>query len=149
MTLVSKNSDFFPKVPDFFDDFLTRDLFNWDTNMSSISTNNIPSANIQELNDAFLIELAVPGLNPEDLNVELENHELTVSCEKQTEHKQDEGRYISRGFNYQMFKRTFHLAKNIVDESAIKAKCENGVLRLHIPKKEEAKALPPRTIQIE
>ncbi|MCK6695743.1 MAG: Hsp20 family protein, partial [Thermoanaerobaculia bacterium] len=50
---------------------------------------------------------------------------------------------------YQSFQRTFHLPKTVVDESKIKAEYKNGLLRIMIPKKEEAKALPPRTIAIQ
>ena len=57
-------------------------------------------------------------------------------------------RYTRREFSYQSFQRTFILPKAVVDGSSIKAKYENGILRIMIPKKEEAKPLPPRQIKI-
>jgi HSP20 family protein len=61
----------------------------------------------------------------------------------------DNERYTRHEFSYQAFERSFHLPKTVVDESKIKAEYNNGILRVLIPKKEEAKALPPRTIVVQ
>ena len=62
--------------------------------------------------------------------------------------KKEGERYTRREFSYQSFQRSFTLPKEVVDVEQIHAKYENGVLRLLIPKKEEAKQKPPRMIQI-
>ncbi len=149
MTLVKSNSDRFPAFPKFFDDFFSRDIFDWGFNNFSNTNTTLPSVNIRETNDEFLVEMAAPGMDKKDFKIELDNEILKITSEKQMENelKNDE-RYTRREFSYQSFQRSFHLPKTVVDESKIKAKYENGLLRIMIPKKEEAKALPPRQIAI-
>lgn len=147
MTLIRSN---FPTLPRIFDDFLTRDVFDWGTNNYSITNTTLPAVNILENNDAFLVEMAAPGMNKKDFTIELDNEMLKISSEKEVKYepKEDE-RYNRREFSYQAFQRTFHLPKTVVDESKIEAKYEDGVLRVMIPKREEAKALPPRQIKVQ
>jgi len=93
--------------------------------------------------------MAAPGMNKEDFKVELDGNVLTISSEKQNENEVKDGeRYSRREFSYQSFQRSFQLPKEVVDADKIEAKYENGVLKLVVPKKEEAKPRPPKTIQI-
>lgn len=146
MTLIRSN---FPTLPRLFDDFFTKDLFDWGNSNFSNTNTTLPAVNIVENNDAFLVEMAAPGMNKKDFNIELENEVLKISSHKEMENetKEDE-RYTRREFSYQSFQRTFHLPKSVVDANKIEAKYEDGVLRIMIPKKEEAKALPPRQIKV-
>lgn len=148
MTLVKRNSDL-PTIPRFFDDFFSKDLFNWEFNNFSSDKGSLPSVNIVENNDAFEVEMAAPGMDKKDFKIELDNEILKISVEKETNNNMDtDTKVIRREYNYQSFQRTFNLPKSVVDESKIEANYKDGVLKIHIPKKEEAKALPPRTIQI-
>ena len=93
--------------------------------------------------------MAAPGMNREDFKVELDGNMLTITSEKKEEQEQKDGeRYTKKEFSYQSFQRSFQLHKEVVDADKIEAKYENGVLHLVIPKKEEVKQKPPRTIQI-
>ena len=84
-----------------------------------------------------------------DFKVELDSNILTITSEKKDKFETKEGeRYSRREFSYQSFQRSFQLPKEVVDAEKIEAKYENGVLRLVIPKKEEAKPKPARMIQI-
>ncbi len=147
MTLIRSN---FPTLPRLFDDFFTKDVFDWGNSNFSNTNTTLPAVNIVENNDAFLVEMAAPGMNKKDFNIELENEVLKISSHKEmkNETKEDE-RYTRREFSYQSFQRTFHLPKSVVDASKIEAKYQDGVLRIMIPKKEEAKALPPRQIKVQ
>ena len=88
-------------------------------------------------------------MNKDDFKVEIDGNLLTIVSEKNHENEVKEGeRYSRREFSYQSFQRSFQLPKEVVDADKIEAKYENGVLRLLIPKKEEAKPRPPKTIQI-
>lgn len=107
---------------------------------------NTPKVNIQETDDAFNIEVAAPGFNKKDFNVELENGLLTIEVSK--EEKKEAKNYSHFEFNYGSFKRSFTLPKDKVKESKISAKYENGILNIQLPKKEEAKAKPKRLIDI-
>ena len=137
MTLIRSNS-FLPTVPSFFDDFFTRDLFDWGTKNNSITNTTLPSVNIIENNDAFMVEMAAPGMEKKDFAIELENDMLTISSVKEMENELKEGdHYTRKEFSYQSFKRTFHLPKSVVEISKINAKYDNGILSVLIPKKEE------------
>ena len=151
MTLVrrNRNTDWFPSMTNWFDDFMNRDLFDWsNANFSAIGT-TLPAVNIKETNDHFAVEVAAPGMRKEDFKVELDNNLLTISSERKDEHVEKEGkRYSKREFSYQSFQRSFTLPQGLVKEDKIEAKYKDGVLHLLIPKTEEAKKKAPRTIQI-
>lgn len=137
--------------PNLFDDLFARDL--WNVNMGNYSSTHttIPAVNIRETSENFEVEMAAPGMTKNDFTVELDGNVLTITSERKNENESErnEGeRYTRKEFSYQSFQRTFQLAKNVVDADKIEAKYENGVLRLLIPKKEEAKPKPPKMIQI-
>lgn len=134
-------------MPDFFD--LTRDWLDWNNSNFSTTSSSIPAVNIRETPDSFEVEMAAPGMAKKDFRIELDNNLLTISSEKKQENEQKEGdRYTKREFSYQSFQRSFSLPKNVVDDEKIKARYEDGVLRLSIPKKEEAKPRPAKQIEI-
>ncbi|TNE50776.1 MAG: Hsp20/alpha crystallin family protein [Bacteroidetes bacterium] len=149
MTLVKRNAVLFPAFPRLFDDFLTKDFFDWDMRNFSNTNTTIPAVNIVESHDRFAVEMAAPGMTKKDFQIELDHEVLKITSHKKTrdELKADD-RYTRREFSYQSFERSFHLPKSVVDVSKIEANYENGVLRIAIPKREEAKTLPPRTITI-
>ncbi|SMO49530.1 HSP20 family protein [Saccharicrinis carchari] len=107
---------------------------------------SIPAVNIIENDDQYLIELAAAGLKKEDFNIELNNGRLTISAEgKEAE---DKVTYRQREFNYAGFTRTFGVPKQKVDDAAIGASYENGVLRVNLPKREEVKPKPVRKVEV-
>lgn len=129
-----------------FDDLFNRDL-------PSVLTSNfntgitLPKVNIKETADAYMVDMAVPGLKKSDFKIDLENQALSISTELKEEHEQKEENYTRREFGYSSFKRTFSLPET-VDEDKIKASYNDGILSVHLPKKEEAKQKPARTIKI-
>jgi HSP20 family protein len=122
----------------------------WNAEDLSENRGVIPAANIKETNDAFLIDLAVPGLKKEDFNIQVENNMLRISANKQTEtQSEDSNIKIHRyEFSFHTFERSFRLPKS-ADGDKISASYTDGVLQLNIPKREEAKPKAPKTIQIE
>lgn len=106
---------------------------------------NRPAVNILETDENFQIELAVPGLAKENIQIDVDKEVLKVSAKKIT--GKEEKKYTLREFNLAEFERTFTLPET-VDNQAISAKFENGILVLTLAKKEEAKPIPPRTIAI-
>jgi HSP20 family protein len=146
MTLVKRQNGSFPTLNTFFDDFFNRDLFDW--NSQSVTNTTIPKVNILETADEFRVEMAAPGMSKDNFRVELDNDMLTISSEvKHEENLPDDQHYTRREYSYQSFRRSFHLPDSI-DNEHIKARYEQGVLRLVIPKKEEAKRKPSRIIKI-
>lgn len=147
MSIIKRN-EFFPGLS-LFDDFFSRDIWNWGMNNTSSTNTTIPLVNIKETADNFEVEMAAPGMNKEDFKVEVDGNVLTITSERKNENEIKEGdRYTKREFSYQSFQRSFQLPKEVVDSEKIEAKYENGVLRLLVPKKEEAKPRPPKMIQI-
>ncbi len=146
MTLVRKTSSY---LPSFWDNFLTRDLMDWtNTNFSSTDT-TLPAVNVKEDDDAFLIEVAAPGMKKDDFKVHFENNLLTITSEKEEEKQEEEkGRYTRREFSYQSFQRSFTVPESVVDGEKISAKYCEGILCVTLPKKEEVKPKPARQIAI-
>ncbi len=148
MTQVKRNgrSEYMPSI---WNNFFNNDLFNWDSNFAN-SGNSIPAVNIKENPDSFLVEMAAPGMDKKDFKIEIDGSALTISSEKQHESEEKDGENFNRKeFSYQSFYRTFHLPKEIVNSDKIEAKYENGILRLEIAKREEAKQKPARLINVQ
>jgi HSP20 family protein len=104
-----------------------------------------PSVNITEHDNHFLMELAAPGLEKKDFNIQIEKDHLVVSAEKKTESEEGtKGKFTRREFNYSAFKRSFFLDDNI-NREGITAAYENGVLQVTLPKKEETWKKPSAT----
>ena len=98
----------------------------------------VPAVNICETADHFHVELAAPGLAKEDFKINLEHKLLTVSVQKEQSEEQQEKNFTRKEFSYSSFTRSFTLPDS-ADENAIQAKYSDGVLRVEISKKEEAK----------
>ncbi len=145
MSLIKRDVGYAPTLSNFFDDFFTRDLFNWPS--SSSTGTSIPSVNIYETDGEFHVEMAAPGMSKDDFKVELDNNMLTISSQKETEDKNENKNYQRREYSYQSFVRSFHLPDSAEAEK-INAKYVDGVLNLVIPKREEAKRKPVKTIKI-
>jgi HSP20 family protein len=136
------------QMPSLIDRFFNDDLFDWSLQNFSNTNSNLPAVNIKEKDDAFEIEMAAPGFNKEDFKIELNNNLLSISSEKKTENETKENeRFTRREFSYQSFMRSFTLPNSIEGEK-INAKYENGILNIHIPKKDEAKVKPVKQIEI-
>ncbi|WP_294226905.1 Hsp20/alpha crystallin family protein [uncultured Chryseobacterium sp.] len=131
-----------------FDDFFSRELFNWGNTNFSSSLTTVPSVNIKENDNHFEVEVAAPGMQKDDFRITLDGNLLTISSSKKNETEESKDHYTRREFSYQSFQRSFELAKDVVDEEHIEAKYENGVLKLIIPKTEKAKKQAPRLIEI-
>ncbi len=143
MKLIRYNTPF----PRFFDDFVTKELDQlFDT--SGFQGHRLPATNVKETEDYFALEMAVPGFAKDDFKVELDQDVLTVSVEKGDNKEEKNDAFVKREFRYHNFSRSFRLPENAVDGDKIAAKYENGILTLTLPKREEVKPKPARTIEI-
>lgn len=107
---------------------------------------NVPAVNIAENENEFHIELAVPGLVKEDFKINLDKNLLRVSVEKKEDNSIEKKKYTKREYTYTSFVRSFTLPES-VDYGKIDATYVDGILKLSVPKKEEAK-LQSREITI-
>ncbi|WP_367867235.1 Hsp20/alpha crystallin family protein [Pedobacter sp. WC2423] len=117
-----------------------------DTFYSDRMMSRVPAVNVYETQDHYEIEMAAPGLNKEDFNIKLDKNLLTVSVEQQNQEVKENKQYNRREFSYSSFVRSFALPES-ADDAQIEAKYNDGVLRILVVKKEEAKQLP-RKIEI-
>lgn len=134
--------------PSVFDRFFDNDLFDWSNRNFSNTNTTLPSVNIKESNEDFEVEVAAPGLTKNDFKIELNHDLLTISSEKEIDNETKDGQsFTKHEFSYQSFSRSFTLP-NTADSEKIAAKYENGILRITIPKREEARPKPARQITI-
>ena len=110
----------------------------------SNSTPWAPAVDIYETEHELVVKADLPEVNPQDLDIRVENNILTIRGERKFENKVKEEDYLRIERAYGSFSRSFSLA-NSVNSEAIKADYHNGVLTLNIPKREEAK---PKQIRV-
>ncbi len=101
----------------------------------------VPSVDIKEGKEAYEVSADVPGVDPKDIDVSLEDGVLTVKGERKAEHKDEGEGYTRTERVYGSFYRRFTLP-DTADADNISAKTEHGVLKLRIPKKD--KVLPKK-----
>jgi HSP20 family protein len=141
-------SNLLPTVSRFFEDDWNN-LFDWTgRNFKSFHT-TLPAVNIVHEKDYVLIQMAVPGMRKEDINVNLSNNILTISGKSESQIKQNNGDNFSlREFNYNSFDRSFNLNDSDLDDQKIEANYKDGILSIRLEKKEEAKEISPVTIPV-
>jgi HSP20 family protein len=106
--------------------------------------NFVPALDLSENAEGYLVEAALPGLKPEDVEITVENNVLTIKGEtrQEVDDKQRNFHRVERRFG--AFQRTIGLPSTVKADQ-IQASLTNGVLRLEIPKAEEVK---PRKISV-
>jgi len=137
MTLVKfanghKNHAVNPFFSDVFDSILN------DSFLSDKLASRVPAVNISETENEFHIELAAPGLKKEDFKISLDKSVLSVSADKKTENVEEGKKFSKREYSYNSFTRSFTLPE-VADAAKIEAEYTDGVLKLNVAKKEEAK----------
>ncbi|UZR95177.1 Hsp20/alpha crystallin family protein [Chondrinema litorale] len=132
----------FPVFTDIFDQLFDKSLFD----QSSLNKSTVPAVNVSETENAYRLELAVPGRKKEDFKVEVDNNVLTISSESKEEKTEDkkEGKFTRREFTYHSFSRAFTLPEN-VNADSIEAAYNDGVLKLDI---EKVPVVKPKSIEI-
>ena len=138
MTLVKfnnkRNNALMPGFNDVFES-----IFN-DTFFNDRMVTRVPAVNISETENSYHVELAAPGLKKDDFKLNLEGNQLTISVEQSTDHEDNRKNYSKREYSYSSFVRSFTLPES-ADDSNIDANYTNGVLRIDIAKREEAKTI--------
>jgi HSP20 family protein len=138
MTLVKfnptkqNNGSLLPGFNDVFDS-----IFN-DTFSDDRMTSRVPAANLSESEDHYHVELAAPGLKKEDFKLNLERNVLNISVEQQSENNNTQKNYSKREYSYSSWVRSFTLPES-ADAERIEATYTDGVLKVDIAKREEAK----------
>jgi HSP20 family protein len=105
-----------------------------------------PDVNVKETDNEYIMEVAAPGLEKSDFDIEIEDGSLTLSAEKKNEEEDKGDKYLRREFQYTSFSRSFHLPENVKVED-VEAKYIDGVLHVSIPKAQPT-ITQPRRIEI-
>ncbi len=138
-----------PTVSRFIDDDWNS-LFDWNKKDFSFPSMTLPAVNVKETKEDFVLEIAAPGMKKEDFKIELKDNILTVKSDFENEKIEKEGeKYTRKEFSYHSFQRSFNLNDQVVDDAKISAVYQDGILSLTLPKKEEVKEKPARSILID
>lgn len=136
---------------------LFNELLNWNNwNTPAEERLATPKMNISESKNDYLLELCVPGLAKEDLNLSIDSdNNLVIEMVKKSESKEDnksdnnDRRFLRHEFNSLQFKQLLSLPENVKKEQ-INARVENGILRIVLPKfTEEEKLAMAKHIEIQ
>lgn len=132
-------------VPTYWDDFFNDRFFNSlaETGCSSYQ----PAVNVTEDEKGYHIEVAAPGVDRKEFKLEINDNVLSVSTEKKEGKEEKKQNYLHREFGASAFTRRFRLPDS-VDQKAVKASHEAGILRVELPKKQEIVENAHRQIEI-
>jgi HSP20 family protein len=98
----------------------------------------VPAVEISETDDEYCIRAEVPGIQPENVDVEVAGNAVTISGRTQQEQEQQQGRLHRSELRYGQFMRRLVLPNDVQSEQA-SASFRNGILELHLPKAEESR----------
>jgi len=149
MNVMKKESELLPRVKSVFSDFFETpvekffDMNIWNNRFLS----KVPATNIWSNNKEYTIELAVPGMKKEDFKVTIEHGMLIISAEKEESKEESKKDFTRKEYSFNSFSRSFYLP-DVVNAEKIDAHYDNGILKLVIPKKEEAKKLEGKQIKV-
>jgi len=145
---MKRSQNWNPAFPSFFDKFFEGNLMDWNNSNFSSTDTTLPAVNVKENNDAFIIEVAAPGMTKDNFEINYDNGRLTIGSELKNEKKDEGENYTRREFSYQSFQRSFTVPENIVSGEKISANYKDGILSINLPKREEVKPKPSREIKI-
>ncbi|MBD3208155.1 MAG: Hsp20 family protein [Candidatus Nealsonbacteria bacterium] len=97
-----------------------------------------PRIDVYETDESVVAELEMPGAEPEDINVEVEEDVLRIEAETKKEEEKEEKGYYRKEISSASYKRTIPLPAKVVGEKA-EAKYEDGILKVSVPKVEPEK----------
>lgn len=135
---------------DLFDDFPFRSLENVDRKLYGKHAGREMLTDVKEHENHYEVEIDLPGFKKEEITIELNEGYLTITASKglDEDEKNKQGKIVRQERYAGVMQRSYYVGEQITTED-IKAKYEDGVLKLEIPKKEEKKLPEKHTIMIE
>jgi HSP20 family protein len=134
MKLYKWKTNLKPKFPATIEKFFGKKITDKATDGEEIST--VPSVNISSANQAFEVNMALPGLDKSDVKLEIRDNCLIISSEKQYDKEERKKEWIRKEFGYASFQRMFQIPEN-ADHEQVLAEMKNGILSVKIAKKAE------------
>ena len=142
--MLSKHGE---RMPSVFDDFFKPWNEWFDKGGLWGRVMQVPAVNITEQKNDYVVSLAAPGLKKEDFKIDVDGNMLTISSEKEESKEEKEKKFTRKEYNYSSFSRSFSLPDE-VNKEKIEATYENGVLKISLPRKEEAKISSAKHIAV-
>ena len=139
--------DFFGDFPFYYD----KDMKNVEKKLYGRKASHVMKTDIKETDNGYELVVDLPGFTKDEVQATLENGYLTISAEKgldKDEKEKETGHYIRKERYAGACSRSFYVGEDVKQED-VKAKYENGILKLSIPKTPEKKAEEKKTIAIE
>ncbi len=96
----------------------------------------MPAMDLIDEDDALLVNLEIPGIDPKEIEVNLQGDVLTVRGERKSEYEENKGKWLRREQVYGSFQRSVKLPYP-VEADKVKAKTHNGVMSIRLPKAQE------------
>lgn len=127
-------------MSEFFDNFFNDDFF---MNGDYLQVRNGFKVDIKDEGNDYVLEADLPGVKKDSINISYENNYLTISTSRQDEYEEKKDNYLRQERHYGEFKRSFYV--DDIDESKIKAEFKDGILKITMPKIENA----PKSKRIE
>ena len=115
-------------INDMFNDFFNDDM------LSKFNSSGSFKTDIKETPEEYIVHAELPGVKKEDIKVDYNNNYLTISATRNNESEEKKDNYIRRERSYGSVSRGFYISN--VNKDSIKAKFDNGVLNIELPKKE-------------
>jgi len=103
----------------------------------------VPAVNTREADDAYYIEVDLPGVKKEDISIDVNDNVLTISGERKVEEERKDEEFYRIESVYGTFERSFTLPED-VDPDKIEAEAKDGVLIVKIPKKQAIEKAPKK-----
>ena len=132
-----------------FDELFEGYFGDWKPARTPSLKKTIPAVNVKENENAFLLELAAPGLKKENFNLEINNNSLTIEATTESKETEEKYNYSRKEFSYESFKRSFTLPKDKIKIEDIEANYSDGVLVVSLPKKPASETNGPRLVEVQ
>ncbi len=142
MSLIRFNSS---ALPSLVETFFNREALD---SLHPFQNQFLPSVNIFEKEDGYEIDVAAPGLKKENFQINLNQSNLSIAYSDEEKKEESNGKFTRREFRTGSFKRNFTVPQTI-DNERINASYTDGILKIFLPKREEAKVKPERLIEIQ
>lgn len=133
-------------TPSLVDEFF-KPWSDWFDNAENFRITKMPAVNITETKDQYNLSLAVPGMKKDDFKIDVDQNMLTISCEKKETKEEQDKKYTRKEYSYTSFSRSFFLPDE-VNKEGIDATYQDGVLKLSLPRKAEAKKSTAKQIAV-
>lgn len=134
-------------IPVLLDEFFKpwNEWFNGDG--FSPANGTVPAVNVTETDKSYDVTLAAPGMSKSDFRIDVDNHLLTISSEKEHREEENAKKFTRKEYSYTSFSRSFTIPEEVNSEK-IEAEYRDGILHITLPRNATKKEKPGKTIAV-